>query len=69
MKATHWAHTDDPEQWMDDPDKTLEGAAERFLVWEDDAAWDHRISLRPARRWLSRLGAHSTLKSLTPELT
>jgi len=45
MKATHWTHSDDPEQWLDDPDKTPEAAAERFLICDDDGAWDLRHEL------------------------
>ncbi len=45
MKATHWSHSDDPEQWLDDPDKRPEDAAERFLVEDDDGAREHRQEL------------------------
>jgi hypothetical protein len=45
MKATHWTHSDDPEQWMDDPCKSPEDAAELFFVEDYDGALDHRNML------------------------
>ena len=38
--ATHWSHTDDPEQWLDNPSPSALVAADQFLIDSDDA-WDN----------------------------
>lgn len=45
MKATHWSHSDDPEQWMDDPCPKPEDAAELFLIEDEDGGWEARHEL------------------------
>jgi len=46
MKSTHWSYSDDPEQWMDNPEKTPEDAARQLIENEDaDLACDLRDDL------------------------
>ena len=46
MKSTHWSHSDDPEQWMDNPEKTPEEAARQLIEHDDsDLASDIRDDL------------------------
>jgi len=46
MKSTHWSHSDDPEQWTDNPEKTPEDAARQLIEHDDsDLASDIRDDL------------------------
>jgi hypothetical protein len=46
MKSTHWSHSDDPEKWTDNPEKTPEEAARQLIENEDsDLACDIRDDL------------------------
>ena len=46
MMSTHWSHSDDPEQWLDNPEPTPEEAARQVIEHEDcDIADDLRDDL------------------------
>ena len=42
MKSTYWSHSDDPEQWMDNPEETPEGAARELIEHDSDLSSDIR---------------------------
>lgn len=46
MKSTHWSHSDNPEDWTDEPAATPEEAARQLIEHEDyDLACDIRDDL------------------------
>jgi len=71
MKSTHWSHSDDPEQWTDNPEKTPEEAARQLIENEDtDLACDIRDDLMrgglPIE--ITVYGYFETNEALDPEL-
>ena len=46
MTTTHWSHTDDPDQWFDDPATTPEIAIQVLMESGEDDGWEAREELR-----------------------
>ena len=69
MKSTHWYVETDPDLWSDDPRPTPTQAAEYWLEWNDEEAWDARDDLiRIGRTVITVHGYISTNKLLEPEV-